>query len=415
MSLRKLKTVLFFAAISSFGLSCSVNVEYEAPRDQIADMCSGTFVNTPSTCVDSNITSMYIPVQNNNALILVTEPGYIDATASNLAALKNTFPPALAPHFRTLQNNILSAYISKMLQVSGQKYGRIFLVRSNTESKSLLLETIKRATNAHNKVDLLLAIHGNRGSWLLDPNLSENYALNSSQLVSFANSQLTQTQRNKIRAVFSTACYGDSPTYYPYYMPSMSAAISQVFPYSVTYGSTGVNWAPMHRDFTAFEYYYSGNPFYAGILYMGNYVLNYDASTGAARTALNFPTILGRGCWSNGLWTDCANQAINMGSFEMNSYMVSESNARISSGVYGNIYGIVANTCVHPSTGAKVPEGSVYSYYTQSYLPWYSEFTCSQYRVTLTCLASGWSAPVPASGVYATCTKPARCSGCMEP
>lgn len=192
-------------------MSCSVNLTYEVPRDQIKDLCSGYYVNTSSNCVTSRLVNSniltggdfscktfylgwtdefgywnpdyygepsfnsdysvnasctynsptYLTASATDALIVVTEPGNIDASASNLAALKASYPVDLYPYFRTLQNNVMAAYLKRILEINGSKYGRIYLVKSDSEIKSLLLGSINRITLAHKKVDLLLAIHGN--------------------------------------------------------------------------------------------------------------------------------------------------------------------------------------------------------------------------------------------------------------
>jgi hypothetical protein len=302
-----------------------------------------------------------------------------------------------------------------MLEVNGKKYGRIYLVRSDVESKSLFLNSLGRITSAHNKVDVLLAIHGGVGSWQLSPDLRTN--LTGNELVSFATSQLTLAQRNKVRAVFSTACYAASGS-----LP-MTSAVTQAFPSSVTYGSLGINWGPMHRDFTAFEAYYAGRGFSDSVVNMGNYVLTKNTATGGPRSHLNFPTVLGRGCVDLIFGSHCQNETRSLGRYQVlygSFSQVAESEARLASGPTGNLNTVVAATCVHPDTGARVIEGTTFTYFTVASLPSTSSLSCSSYRQTATCTATGnWSAPI-LSPRYATCVKPPRTTCgrgliCMEP
>jgi hypothetical protein len=358
---------LVILAISASG--CSRNLAYDAPRDQLADFCSGTFVNTPSFCVTPLWAStgyiqaevqqvcdwvynwkidedVYVCTPGSPAvrfsfgstagLIVVIEGGNGDANATNLATLRQGLPAELLPHFRTLHGDIVAAYLAKVLQDSGKKYGRVYLVRSNGESKSLFLGTLRQATALHSTVDVLLAIHGNPGAWSFSPDL--NTVLTSSELVSWASSTMSVIQRNRIRAVFSTACYADQPPSAT--VPSMTSALTTAFPASVTYGSMYVNWVPLTRDLLAFERWYGGDSVPGAVSVVNNFIRN-DMVNGLPRTLSPLPNLLGLGCGQfvdlfGSSSTYCADVVLELGAFALAPWQQEGSVGRVSSGISAN-------------------------------------------------------------------------------
>jgi Stigma-specific protein, Stig1 len=270
------------------------------------------------------------------ALVLVVEGGSADANATNLQALKANLPPELVPYFRTLHGDVVAGYLSKLLQDGGKKYGRIYLVRSSTESKSLLLGTLVQATALHAKVDLILAIHGSPSNWSFSPDL--NTLLWGDELVAWASANMTLGMRNKVRAVFSTACYSDTPA--SPFLLSMTGAIVTAFPAALTYGSAGVNWVPIHRDFHAFERWYGGDSV-SGAVSIANWSVRNNVISNQPRSQARLPTVLGTGCaqlvdFLGISYTRCEDQTISLGSLGTTPYMLEGSVGRVAVGASAN-------------------------------------------------------------------------------
>jgi|GEM_PF-4693917 hypothetical protein len=254
----------------------------------------------------------------------------------------------LIPHLRTVIANLFKASVEQTILEyakgkAGQnqfRYGRIYFVMADTSTKNLLLQTIDKATHLHNKVDLFIIGHGVPGIWSFTPDfdIGPEHQLTAMEVIEFG-SHLGESRRNRIRSIFSTHCFSaeklelqgpqknqflsmldgvnnplissqleklgmpggmDNPLVKSQLdklsMLSMNNALALAFPSSRSYGSIGINYFPLHRDWVAFDRYYQDDSpdevtrFSAAVAW-GAKALEMNLADNKSRSHTEFPKI----------------------------------------------------------------------------------------------------------------------------
>ncbi|AFY00793.1 hypothetical protein [Bdellovibrio bacteriovorus] len=274
--------------------------------------------------------------KNDSALILLVESGDIDGAAEIQRAMSQVFPGELHPYARRLQNNLVAAFIKRLIIDHGEKYGRIYLVQGDHDLNNQFIGSIKRVSSLHAAVDILMVVHGYKGGIFVNRSLSS--VLSGEHFLNEVSKTMTAAQRSKVRTIFNAACYGLIPANQK--SISMSTALVRAFPNAITYGGTSINWSPMHRDGTIFENYYRGKTLSESVL-LGNHTVNYQptpAGTFVARSRVSIPALTARGCAKVLFQNKCETKKLTLGGFQLSSYARDGINAAVVSGTGGNKY-----------------------------------------------------------------------------
>lgn len=330
------------------GITSSSNPKVECADQKCHLMVPGGTMDTPSTepaliiAIEPGTYEANLTVPDNpmtkiyDSLTQTQDPLIAKATSQ------------LIPHLRTVIANLFKASLEQTILEyakgkAGQnqfRYGRIYFVMADISTKNLLLQTIDKATHLHNKVDLFIIGHGVPGIWSFTPDLDigPEHQLTAMEVIEFG-SHLGESRRNRIRSIFSTHCFSaeklelqgpqknqflsmlggvnnplissqleklgmpggmDNPLVKSQLdklsMLSMNNALALAFPSSRSYGSIGINYFPLHRDWVAFDRYYQDDSpdeatrFSAAVAW-GAKALEMNLADNKSRSHTEFPKI----------------------------------------------------------------------------------------------------------------------------
>lgn len=324
-----LKLILILGCLSL--ISC-LEAEVHSPEDMIADMCrSGSFGGTIIRCVNSQgslQSQNRTPINSESrALFVFTEPGDYSSNFAladeTVRAIANNVQSNFRPLLRQVMINLVVGQIKMLINTQGKKYDVIYFARTNESwTANGFTRAIENVVRNHSTVDMFLLVHGGRSSLSLSPNLQTKVTdvdLNSIQ------NNLSLAARNRVRSIFLTACYAASPAYGS---NSIAMKLVTLFPKAMTYGSSGVNYGPIHRDMMAFEFYYK-NWMFSHAIGLGNQVLSKNIKDGKERTELHMPVISVKGQARYAGFSKTKKEIIRITPLRLNYYLIQNSKAGI--------------------------------------------------------------------------------------
>lgn len=289
-----MRSFLIVSIIAMTGIGCSSDVEIHAPEDAISESClQGKIHNTAISCLTPR-EKIASDATGEVALVVFIEPGDYSSNMAtqdeNVRLVANSIPSDISrikPFLRQIMINLSVAHLRNLIETHGSRYDHIYFFRSdvNWDTSSVAL-ALKNVLTLNKTVDILMQVHGSQGAIALDPNLQVKITVADIQGMKDV---LSKVQRDRVRAIFNSACY--SASYPDVGTSSIAKSLVDLFPRSVSYGSFGVNYGPLHRDMVGFESYYARGATVSSAVDFGNLVLTKMIS-GAythARNKLNFP------------------------------------------------------------------------------------------------------------------------------
>lgn len=353
-----MKWLKILLLLSTLSLVSCLEAEIHSPNDMVNDMCSaGVYGQTLIRCVNGNgVLSSQLSnnvEKNSRALFVFIEPGDY---SSNLAmqdealrAVSNGIETRFRPILRQIMINLVVGHQKMLMDQVGKKYDVIYYARTNERWSSRgFVDAIENVTRNHSTVDMLLAVHGGQSSLSLNSDLQTRVTtvdLNS------LHSRLSVEARNRVRAIFLTACYSGRAR--DTVSTSVAEELVSIFPKAMTYGSQGVNFGPVHRDLMAFEYYYRGWGFTSAV-WLGNQVLTKNIKDGQPRTKLSMPVFSVKGRARYMGFTKSRREIIKIPALNVNSYTTSLAYAYIYKRVSNEVNIQSLNTDTGPDQKALV-------------------------------------------------------------
>ncbi len=323
--MKKIILLIMAAALSS----CDSNTKFITPTNIFSEWCS-TKLKMSNATVYCSEGEYNLSESVNRSLVVFVEAGSAHANSTTLSPfsgiMNNPEISSIAPHIRTIIGNIASSFIEKN-QLKYSRYDSIFVVQGDSGLKDRFKKAIEVAAQKSSSVDLFIMGHGSPGILLMNQDLNSNgEALSGNEISKFGNS-LTADARNKVKNIFSTACFSATAS-----LNSMSVAdgFMSGFPQSKSYGGAGTNYFPLHRDFTIFEEFQKSQDFSASVA-RGNQAISQNIYSGTKRNYITYPSVRGRGCVDLFFTEKCKEMVLPMGTMSVSPGQIKESLAVITS------------------------------------------------------------------------------------